>query len=609
MAQLRNVQTQQNPNLASNDELEEQLGELRYNLAQANARLEAESLRAITTVDESKDVLADESSQSVVDQVKLHVEAIRIELEARHDARVNQLEARHEERVNQLEARHDERMNQLEETYKKRTENMRNQLTKKLADGKDQMRQALAAEHEDSLNALRLTHQQEVEKLGIRHQDEIAELRRNEESNISQLKETWLREHPTSAVGEENTLVSEEQAPRSPWKLTEAETREFVSSNATVRSILRSNITTKVKEAKDALAVELKEEHEKVLLQRLKEVQDKAETVKEHAVYTEGKRFALKLNLADNRSKVAHAKLDVVQKAAQETPEKPVGEVWAIAKDAKPSLQASQISSPTAQNVIPAITFGQPTPITSGSPPTVQRSPPSMIFGLPASTEARANAQQKTLMGTTDSPIRPQNNQAPTVVASVNPTEEPQPVAQPVIISPVVPPPAIIQPAILQPTISQPPITPPPVLQLGSPHPAIDQPAIAQPTVTQPGSQSHLPVKLQPKNAQQQTSSGIGPGPMRGPQQSGLPIARGGLNRGVPNLRGRGQGIGRGGPQTLDTSKAQGPPAGAGGSMLSGGARQFLPQGNKRAREDGQDGQHGTDEGNGKRIRGGSAGP
>ncbi len=539
MVQLQLLQQQQQSNPVSNAISEEQVEELRHNLAQAqeaaeNARQEAESLRAPAAIEVSEDVQAEEGPDSVAEQIKLHVEAIRIELEARHD----------------------ERVNQLEETYKKRAENMRNQLTKKLADGKEQVRQALTAEHEQTLNALRSVHQQELEQLKVRHQDEIAELRRNEETTFSQFKEAWLKEHATAAPEGENALKSETPNPRSPWKPTEAEAREFVSTNATVRSILRSNITTKVKEARDALSVKLTEKHEEILARRLKEVQDKAETAKEHAVYTEGKRFALKLNLADNRSKVAQAKLEVVQRAAQETPERPVGEVWAIAKDAKPPVQAPHATAPL-QSVPRPISFGQPTPMAPMFPKHQGSSQP-INQGVPAVAETQGDLHSSPHTGTANSSAEPQH-----------------------------------------------PITPAPVSPAEGPTPAV------QLATTQPGSHSSLPVKLQPTSTQQQPNAGPGPGTGRGLQQSNLPIARGGLSRGAPNSRGRGQGIGRGGPQKLDTSKPQGPPAGTESptrGTFSGGARPFVPQSNKRARDDDQIGQDGIDEGNGKRIRGGSAG-
>ena len=518
------TQQQQQSTFVSNGTSKEEVEELRYSLAQALeaieiARQNAESSGAPAPIDVSEEVPTEEDSQSAAEQTRVQVDAIRVELEAQHE----------------------ERVNQLEETYKKRSENMKNQLNKKLLDSKDQMRQSLAAEHEQALDALRFTHQQELEQVKTRHHEEIAELRRNEESTITQFKDTWLKEHSVAAPEAENHLASEDQTPKSPWKPTEAEARDFVSTNLTVRSILRSNISTKVKEAKDALAIELKEEHEK----RLKEVQDKAETAKEHAVYTEGKRFTLKLNLAENRGKVAQAKLDVVQKAAQETPEKPVGEVWAIAKDAKPSIQAPQPNAPPVQNIPRGTTFGQPTPILPISPQH-QSSTQSMNFGVPASTEAQGNMQPRSSTEIKNITTQPQDSQRPDPLAATPPTDGP--------------------------TVAQ---------------PAVTQPAVAQPENTQPASQSGLPVKPQPTSAQLHPNNGTGPGIVRGLQQSGLPVARGGLSRGFPHTRGRGQGVGRGGPQSLDTSKTQG---------------------NKRARDDSQDGSQGTDEGNGKRIRGGFAG-
>ena len=77
--------------------------------------------------------------------------------------------------------------------------------------------------------------------------------------------------------------------------------------------------------------------------------------------------------------------------------------------------------------------------------------------------------------------------------------------------------------------------------------------------------------------------------------------------RGNPISRGRGSAIGRGGPQALDTSRSQGQQVGRGSPTSAGlnaGARQFIP-GNKRPRDDGQDGGDGS---NGKRIRGGGPG-
>ena len=88
-------------------------------------------------------------------------------------------------------------------------------------------------------------------------------------------------------------------------------------------------------------------------------------------------------------------------------------------------------------------------------------------------------------------------------------------------------------------------------------------------------------------------------------QQSNPPSPQAG--RGSTNVRGRGaRGAIRGGPQPPQAQNAQqgqGLNAYVGRGGMNVQARQFVPQGNKRAREDGADG--GNDAG-GKRIRGGA---
>jgi len=61
----------------------------------------------------------------------------------------------------------------------------------------------------------------------------------------------------------------------------------------------------------------------------------------------EGKKSSLKLNMCENRLKITMAKIGVVENAVKETPEKPVGEVWEIAKVAKPA-PAPSLPTPTA---------------------------------------------------------------------------------------------------------------------------------------------------------------------------------------------------------------------------------------------------------------------
>lgn len=587
----------QQPSVQSvNNVSEEQIEQLRRELSQAQQ--DAENLRATASVNTSMaSAPTDDDSKPIAEQVGEHVEAIRAELETRYN----------------------ERVNQLEENFKKRADGMRAQLTKKLADGK----QILAVENEQVLETLRSAHRQELEQLKLHDQNELDELRRKEESQLTATSESLLPEHVSCNPNGENADKAASQETGRPWNPTEAEARDLVATNATVRAIVMRNIGGKVKEAKEALSIQLKAEHEKHLNGQLTDAREKAALAQVHAVYLEEKKSALKISMAENRFKAIRPKLDIVEKAAQETPQKPVGEVWIIAKDAKPIQQPQQdISKGNSSN-----SPGQRTTVASNqqiNPPFSAQNifqprnfgqPPSMIPAQQANSPVKENAPQTGNFGQptpiapiqrADSPITHHFSQG----GNSNSTP------------PRGPPVSRLSQGITQ--QHQSPTSMGSTIQHRDTVPSQGASSQAQSTSqfstskagtqspSQPplGLQNNLPMKP-PQGVTHHPNAGTGPGALRGLQQSSLPVARGGSTRGAANARGRGSGIARGAPQALDTSR-QGQPHGRGSPTSGshgGGARQFVPQGNKRPRDDaGQDGQSGGDGGNGKRIRGGGNG-
>ena len=337
-----------------------------------------------------------------------------------------------------------------------------------------------------------------------------------------------------------------------------------------MRGVLRKNVTTQVNKLKEEISAQLREEHEKVLAERIAEVQTKSNTAKDHAVLMEGKKNALQVNMATNKMRIAQFKVDRVQKAAQETPQKPVREVWMAIKDAKPP---AIVTSPPQQDASKAPTTmigGQPNPFT---PNSTQPSP-----GL-ANMQGQSNPFAQVL---------PQANQAQAKQQS-----------QPLGVS----------------TFGR-PSPAAPIFQGSSPAERHSTPPNAAMTQQQPNAnnadqqvawqEANQPPKPSQGNSNTNTNAGTGPSALRGLQQSGLPVARGGTS-----IRGttRGRGSGRGGPQVLNTGGGAGP-QGRGSptnNNFNPSARQFVP-GSKRPREDTQDAVPGGEGGNGKRIRGGGSG-
>lgn len=498
------------------------------------AQQEAEKLRTAATVNTTLANASEETgSKSLAEQVAEHVATLRAELEARYE----------------------ERVQQNDEAFKVKGKNMSTQLSEKLREGKNKFRQELTAEHEQAVQKLKMEQSQEIEKIQAQHKQEMEELKRIEEARIAEVKASPPQGSQSQATQNGPTEVkSESQQDSSAWQPSEQDIRTLIQSNEFLKGILRSNITKQINKSKEELTAQLKGQQEKAIA----DMQTRNEAAKEHAIALAGKKSQLQLNMATNKVKVQDFKLGIVSKAAQETPQKAVQEVWTLVKDAKPppaptagppatsgggqpQQAATKVATPTAS------TFGQPTPAVQ--PPSANAAPhqqpvstSTATFGKP--TPANTGAQNQ--------------NQNPS-------TQSGQ-----------VPNPAI-----------QPPQTIPSAPQQSG------QPSTSSNTTTPSGqsapTQTHHP--------------GSGPGVPRG-AASGIP--RGGslrgnaTARGGPNARGRGSGIARGAPQSLDTNRAAqaaNQSKASPSSALSAGAKQFVP-GNKRPSDDPQGG-------DGKRVRGG----
>ncbi|KAL8907417.1 MAG: hypothetical protein Q9171_005859 [Xanthocarpia ochracea] len=539
----------------------EELDKLRSDLEQAHQ--EANNLRAAASIQAPAAEATAEGGQSVAEQISEMRTAIQAELETRHN----------------------ERVQKAEETFERRTQAMRQQLTKKLNEGKDQFR----ADKEQALQTLRTAHEKELDDLKCRHREELDELKRQEETRFADFKASAVQQPMEPKIGSSDN--TELPVPSASWEPTDAEARNFVASNATVRSIVSRNINQKVTEAKTAIANQLKEEHAKEMTARLVEVETKAKADKETAVTNEARTHSLKLNLVESKGKVAQFRLEIVQKAANETPQKPVVEVWDTAKAARPPVSTGQQ---------PLRSTNIQTPIRTGS---ISQAPPM---------QQRRTGSPRTESPQNQAPLTTGSFGQPTPITTLQQPQQPQSQAAPqpqesTSVPPAVAPiPAPAQDNTANNDQSQPSTTPAQQAGGASPPPKGPINPNQQPAGTQ--SSANLPPR-QPQPQGQGThhpSAGTGPAALRGLHQSGLPMPRGGtMNRG--GNRGRGQpGRGRGGPQSVTTNPMHNPQhAAPSPTQLNAAAKQFVPQGSKRPRDDSEGGQHGTE---GKRIRGGAGG-
>jgi nucleoprotein TPR len=524
-------------------ELTQQLESLKQELEtvssqKATAEAQVEQLRAelATAIGERDQALAQASAANAGEVAMTDVAAapsqVATSLTDEERQALEEKIAAAEAKAAEFEAKARELEEQSDNIIKQRSDKMKNALNKKLIESKESMEKQAQEEKEKM-----------QEEFNLKLQQELAIARAEQQTAAPK------NGVPSTPV-KPSTEANPPQTPAPDFSsLNDAQIREFVLTNSTVSSIVKANVKRMVaaetKKAKEEAEVTVKAEYE----QKIANAREQSSALAE-------KKSALRINMLDRQAKTAQAKISVVETAAKDTPQRPVVEVWSIAKDAKPPAPPAPAQAPATQAAA-----AQPAP--AGTPPATAaqagQTPsgmlPSFVLGLTFDTDAN------------DSQAAPVK-------------EEPKPAA----------PAAGAQTALPQ-----------PAKPTGIPPPIINNPFGAP--ATAPSSNLPQPAATQQQQPQQQQAQQQQPQGQQGQQPRGIPVpasrgggggnrGRGGVYQAGPGRGGQGQ-RGRGG-------------FGRGGGGLNPGAGDFTPTGgagNKRPR----DGAEGPGEGGrgGKRARGG----
>jgi nucleoprotein TPR len=334
-------------NVVSSEEFEKLKEEL------AVAQKEAEDLRTRADMADSSLSVTAEDGTSIPEQVAQQVAAIRAELEAKHQEQANAAERAAEQKH---QDRTDKMKKKLNEALKKRNE-----------------------ENEETIQTLKNEHEMKIGQLNSEHQADLARIRQEAQTNAAPDASSTSTNKTAEDTGAPEATVKTEINP-SEW--SEQQVRELITGNAVVKKMLSLNVTKKVDEAR----AKFQAEQDMVIAEKVKQdVEGAKAKVKEEVE----KMWKAKFSLKENGLKNAQAKIEVVQKTAQETPEKPVGEVWEIAKVAKPvpAVQPPK-PSPASQPASLASLTGQSNPL----PSPVPAANTFQAIGLPASQQNNASS-------------------------------------------------------------------------------------------------------------------------------------------------------------------------------------------------------------------------
>ncbi|PTB38500.1 hypothetical protein M441DRAFT_112588, partial [Trichoderma asperellum CBS 433.97] len=329
--------------------------------------------------------------------------------------------AEYEQKANEVEAK-------IQQTIKERSDRMKDTLNNKLKESRAKLEEEFKRKDED---------------LKLRFEQEKLIWQAENPSGSAPAKEAPAGEQAPPSTSSKTEEPSATAAPATGGppdlsQLDDSSIRQFLSSNATVKNIIAANIRKKL----DAESARIKSEYE-----------SKITSAREQAQLMESKKSTLRINMAENKLRTATAKLGVVEVAAKETPQKPVVEVWEVAKStqAPPPAQAAKppapapavapapaaISPAKRQSVsgnVPASTVAPPTAATAGQPvndgpkPTPAAAAPAQAAAQPLTEESKAPAPPLAAPAASGIPP-PQTSNPFAVPAKASGSEAPNPFA------------------------------------------------------------------------------------------------------------------------------------------------------------------------------------
>lgn len=188
-------------------------------------------------------------------------------------------------------------------------------------------------------------------------QEKQALLKKFEEEKATAQKEGQVSESKEDLdkklQAQKEAIIQEEEAKFSQQK------ESLIKQHEDILAHEKQSLIIKHQEELNSQQLQFDEESQKKIAEQIKNAEQLWE-----------KRGAVKLNMAQRNAQLANAKIEVVKKAAEETPTKPVSEVWEIAKDAKPA--PAQQKPATALPTASAIPSSLPGPVATTTPAASQ---------------------------------------------------------------------------------------------------------------------------------------------------------------------------------------------------------------------------------------------
>lgn len=302
----------------------------------------------------------------------------------------------------EMQQQHELAKKQLEEQRDSRIEGMKKTLNDRLRETRQKIREELMQAHSTELQKLKEEHDTAIARLKADHQAELARLTIEGQAAVQE------------ATTPSPKIKDETAATVTPDSSTAEQLIERIKTDPRMKGFFNQNVNARVasemKKLREGNAGKNAEiEHPKQapsstsedgLVAELRGRISTAEAEKKKAVAQAIEQLTKKAQVQINMLGNAQAKISVVKKAADETPEKPVKEVWEVALKAKPPPKPAAAPSSSSPATAPA------QPIVS-APPSQAPGPASTETSVQGSSEEEKLQQRQQRFGTVSASTPP----------------------------------------------------------------------------------------------------------------------------------------------------------------------------------------------------------
>ncbi|TKA34185.1 hypothetical protein B0A50_00165 [Salinomyces thailandicus] len=382
------------------------------------------------------------SAQQEVETLRASVEQTSAQASDDEHPEVKRMREEKDKYIAEMKDQHTLAVQQLKEENERKLQQQRDNLKRQLAEKKAQYqeegKQEVIAEHSTEMQKLQEEHEKAVAELKEAHAAELEKLSKAGTAAVENAAEAMspVKAEKSTDAADAGSIdlsqLTDAQVHDLLLDLSNEQVSDLLKTHERAKGILRTNINKGVTKETEQLTATVAEKDQEISEKnqdisqkdqeiselkkaqgsaanagdeaRVKELAERLEAVqaeKEKAVQTAIENAEKKAKVQISQRDIANAKLNYIKKAATETPEKPVKEVWRVAQTQKPAPKPTAV---TALGAAGSPSMNSNIPSSPGQAQETPQSPSTQTQASKASAFGQSSASSLPSAGTFGQP-------------------------------------------------------------------------------------------------------------------------------------------------------------------------------------------------------------